>query len=339
MYTLGIETSCDETAVAVVKDNDQILSNIIATQEDLHKIYGGVFPELASRRHLEVILPLVDKALQEAGITSKDVDLIAATRGPGLIGSLLVGINTAKALSAAWNKPFIGVNHVHAHIYASIMSSIDKVLFPSLGVVLSGGHTCIFKLDSLDSYTLLSTTVDDAIGEAFDKVAKLLELPYPGGPKVEQLARKGDPKAFSLKAGYVKSNPLYFSFSGLKTNVLYALKGQNASQEKSIKISDQQKCNLAASFQTVAINDIVNKTLKIADIHNIKGIYFGGGVIQNQALRSVFEKKSSYQLYWPGPDLSLDNAAMIAGLGALMYRARKKGDCLSLKPEPRIAFN
>lgn len=339
MKTLGIETSCDETAIAIVEDGKKILCNVIATQEDLHQIYGGVFPELASRRHREVILPLIDKALSQANCTPADIDLIAVTKGPGLIGSLNIGISAAKSLSLAWQKPLIGVNHVEAHIYASIMSLDSEPQFPSLGVVLSGGHTCIFLLESPTKYRLISTTVDDAIGEAFDKIAKLLSLPYPGGPQIEKLAKLGDEQAYAFKAGLVKQNPLYFSFSGLKTNVLYAVKGQNGQISDRTEIGATEKQNIAASFQKCAIHDIIRKTLKAAEIHGVKAIYMGGGVTQNQYLRQKLNEQSPTEIYWPGLDLCLDNAAMIAGFGSRMYEEKFDLEGLSLKAYPRIAFN
>jgi N6-L-threonylcarbamoyladenine synthase len=335
MLVLGIETTCDETAASVVKNGKEILSNVIATQTDLHSIYGGVYPELACRRHFELIIPMVDKALKEANVTPNEIDLISVAYGPGLIGALLLGVNTAKSLSIAWNKPFIGVNHVEAHLYAAWMGC-ENPEFPALGVVISGGHTFLVKMESLGQYEMIGQTVDDAIGEAFDKVAVLLDLSYPGGPQIEQLARQGDPKKIPFKAGVVKGRPWDFSFSGLKTNVLYTVKGQNCDKKAPSQITEQDKPHIAAAFQEAALNDIANKALAAAEQFGCKMIFLGGGVTHNQRLRELF-KASKVPVHWPLPGLSLDNAAMIAGLGYHLFIQRnRQGDSLDLEPKPRI---
>ncbi len=335
MLVLGIETTCDETAASVVKNGKEILSNVIATQTDLHSIYGGVYPELACRRHFELIIPMVDKALKEANVTPNEIDLISVAYGPGLIGALLLGVNTAKSLSIAWNKAFIGVNHVEAHLYAAWMGC-ENPEFPALGVVISGGHTFLVKMESLGQYEMIGQTVDDAIGEAFDKVAVLLDLPYPGGPQIEKLARQGDPKKFPFKGGVVKGRPWDFSFSGLKTNVLYTVKGQNCDKKAPSQITEQDKPHIAAAFQEAALNDIANKALAAAEQFGCKMIFLGGGVTHNQRLRELF-KSSKIPVHWPLPGLSLDNAAMIAGLGYHLFIQRsRQGDSLDLEPKPRI---
>lgn len=332
MLVLGIESTCDETASAVVRDGREILSNVVASQIDLHQQYGGVVPELACRRHIDVIIPVVDEALKKAEISLTDLDVIAVAYGPGLVGALLIGINAAKALSIVTQKPFIAINHIAAHLYAAIMSQPKEINFPCLGVVLSGGHTSLVLMKSISNYELIGETVDDACGEAFDKAAKLLGLPYPGGPEIEALALKGDPHRFSLKAGQVKGKPLDFSFSGLKTAVLYAIRDAGS-------LSDQDRCDLAASFQHAALNDIVKKTLLAARQHNLKTIIFGGGVTNSRYLRTLFEKADSSVNYcWPSAGLSLDNAAMIAGLGYHKYLAQGHGDPLDLEPATRIPF-
>lgn len=338
MLILGIESTCDETACAIVRDGYEIISNIVASQMDLHSEYGGVVPELACRRHIDLIMPVIDKALIQGGLQLKDIDLIAVAHGPGLIGALLIGVNTAKALSLGLGKPFIAINHIEAHLYAALMSTQEAVSFPCLGVVLSGGHTALVLIKELGRYELISQTVDDAIGEAFDKVAKMLSLPYPGGPEIERLALKGDAYRYSFKAGHVKDQPLNFSFSGLKTAVLYTLK-RNFSDDR-IELDDQDKCNLAASFQRAAIEDVTKKTLRAAEIHNIKTILFGGGVTNNQTLRKFFaqEANNRFQLIWPSLGLSLDNAAMIAGLAFHRYRSIGQGDSINLEPMVRIPF-
>jgi N6-L-threonylcarbamoyladenine synthase len=325
MIVLGIETSCDETAASLVRNGKEILSHEIASSADLHEQYGGVFPELACRRHSDLILPVIQKALVKPIF---EIDLIAVSRGPGLIGALLIGMQTAKGLALAWNKPWIGINHVEAHLYAAMMGE-EEPPFPALGIVLSGGHTFMAKIFDVGSYELIGTTVDDAIGEAFDKVGTLLGLPYPGGPKVEILARQGNPYRFPLKAGYVKKNPLYFSFSGLKTSVLYTLKGE--------EFSEQDKADMAASFQETALYDIAHKARLALASFPAKAILLGGGVSNNQRLRAIFSKEfPELPIFWPPKGLSLDNAAMIAGLGFKKFLQNPVGDPWDLEVEARI---
>ena len=316
MNVLGIESSCDETACAIVRDGREILSNIIYSQDDLHGHWGGVIPELACRRHVETLLPVVEQALAEAGLTLDQIDAIAAAKGPGLVGALMIGLNGAKALALATGKPLIGINHIEAHLFAPLIGRKSLPEFPCLGAVFSGGHTSLVKMEGVGKYQLLSQTTDDAIGEAFDKVAKILGLPYPGGPHVERLARNGNPLRYPFKAGRVKQRPLYFSFSGLKTAVLYASRGQNATLENDAKLSEQEIADLCASFQHTAFEDVVDKTLKAAGICGCQTIIFGGGVTNNRRLREIFSKAApGFDLIWPSGRLSLDNGAMIAALG------------------------
>ncbi len=336
MIVLGIESTCDETACAIVRDGKEILSNIVFSQSDMHAQYGGVFPELACRRHVDAIIPVIETALNVANLTSKEIDLVAVAKGPGLIGALLIGLNAAKALSLAWGIPFIGVNHVEAHLYAAMMP-LEKPLFPALGVVVSGGHTFLVKIETLGTYELIGTTLDDAIGEAFDKVAAMLGLPYPGGPSIEALALHGNPLLFPFKAGRVKTKPFDFSFSGLKTNVLYAVKGANADKKSLLKITEDEKRHVAASFQETALNDIVSKATKAAHEYGCKAIYIGGGVSNNMRLRALFqEKEKKLPVHFPTQNLSLDNAAMIAGLGFHCFKTQGHGDPLDLSPMTRI---
>lgn len=341
MLVLGIESTCDETACAIVQSGRSILSNIIASQIDLHEEYGGVVPELACRRHIDLIIPVIDQALMEARLHLNDIDLIAVAYGPGLIGALLIGLSAAKAIALALQKPFIGVNHVEAHLYAALMSHQEEVQFPCLGVVISGGHTAIVLMKKLGEYELIGQTADDAIGEAFDKVAKLLGLPYPGGPQIERLAQKGDPYRYPFKAGQVKGKPFDFSFSGLKTAVLYTLRGQSFQESPLKALTEKDQCDIAASFQRAALEDVVKKTLKAAEHFNIKTIILGGGVTNNQSLRQFFSRdcQSEHHLIWPSFGLSLDNAAMIAGLGYFRYQIQGKGDPMDLEPLTRIPFN
>jgi N6-L-threonylcarbamoyladenine synthase len=340
MLVLGIESTCDETACAIVENGRTILSNVVSSQIDLHQEYGGVVPELACRRHIDLILPVLDQALTEAQVQIDQMDLIAVAHGPGLIGALLIGLNTAKALALATQKPFIGVNHVEAHLYAALMSQPEPVSFPCLGVVLSGGHTTLVLIKEWGVYEPISQTADDAIGEAFDKVAKMLDLPYPGGPQIERLAQTGNPQCYSLKAGQVKGRLLDFSFSGLKTAVLYTLRGQPNQPHPSFMLNEQNKGDLAASFQRAAFEDVIKKTLLAAAHYEVKTILFGGGVTNNQQLRRLFAEETTQdlQLIWPSFGLSLDNAAMIAGLGYHRYQQKREGDAMDLEPLVRIPF-
>lgn len=337
MKILGIESTCDETAVAIVEDGKLILAETIASQIDLHTRYGGVYPELACRRHFDVLFPLIQATLEKGKLTPNEIDLIAVAHGPGLIGALLMGLTAAKGIALAWNKPFVGVNHVEAHLYAAMMEVEPE--FPALGVVISGGHTLLVKIHSLGHYEEIGSTVDDAIGEAFDKVAILLDLPYPGGPEIEKLARTGDPKKYPFKPGQVKGKPWHFSFSGLKTNVLYTLKGQNCDRKAPSLIPPCDRAHLAAGFQEAALGDIVKKALSAAEAFGCKMIFLGGGVTQNQRLRELFQK-SRLPVFFPPSGLSLDNATMIAGLGYQIFlRKGMKGDTFDLEPLPRIPLN
>jgi tRNA N6-adenosine threonylcarbamoyltransferase len=312
---LGIESTCDETAAAVVIEGRTILSNVVASQIETHRPFGGVVPELASRTHLELIQPVVQQALDEA---NTPIDAIAVAQGPGLLGSLLVGINMAKGLALGWNKPLIPVNHVEAHLYAAMMGRQEEIPFPALGVVVSGGHTALLQINSINDYALLGATVDDAIGEAFDKVASMLGLPYPGGPAIESLAEGGDPNRYPFHPGHVKASPLAFSFSGLKTNVLYTLR------------EPHHPPDIAASFQRAATDDILSKSRLAATQINAQSIILGGGVCNNQTLKNKFANLD-LPIFWPPPPLTLDNAAMIAGLAY-----EKQPGPLTFSPEPRL---
>lgn len=335
MLVLGIESTCDETGASVVEKGQRILSNVVATSADIHEKYGGVFPELAARRHLEVIEMVVQEALEKAKVSFDQIDLIAVARGPGLIGSLLVGLQFAKGLALAWNKPWIGVNHVEAHLFAAMMEAKGQLRFPSLGLVLSGGHTLLLRIDRIGEYVRLGTTVDDAIGEAFDKVAAMLHLPYPGGPHIEALAKKGDSKRYPFSPGKVKLRPMDFSFSGLKTSVLYALKGQNGTEKKTF--SDQEKADLAASFQETALRDCVEKAKMAAAGFDCQAVFLGGGVCNNLRLKELFDEAfPETRVHFPPFALTLDNAAMIAGLGYEKFLVRPHSDPFDLEALPRI---
>lgn len=339
MIVLGIETTCDETSFSIVKNGKEILSNAITSQIDLHAEYGGVVPELSCRRHIDVFIPVLQQCLNEANLTLDKIDLIAVAYGPGLIGALLIGLTAAKTLSLALDRPFIGVNHVEAHLYAALMAQETFPAFPTLGVVLSGGHTAIVLIKNVGDYELIGETVDDAIGEAFDKVGKQLGLHYPGGPQIEALAAKGNPHRFHFKPGRVKEKPLHFSFSGLKTAVLYTLQGQNSTMTSPLPLTEINKQDIAASFQHAALTDIIDKTILAAEKWGCRTAVFGGGVTNNQQLRKSFAEKAPWlTTLWPPLGLSLDNAAMIAGLGYHCFLKRGEGDSIDLQAATRIAF-
>jgi N6-L-threonylcarbamoyladenine synthase len=326
MLILGIESTCDETAASIVKDGTTVLSHSIASSAEIHRQYGGVFPELACRRHIDAILPVIAEALRDSKISPHDLEAIAVSKGPGLIGALLIGLQAAKGLAIAWKKPLIGINHVEAHLYAAFMSQNPP--FPALGFVLSGGHTLMLNVMSVGRYELLGTTVDDAIGEAFDKAATILGLSYPGGPALEKLAETGDEKKFPFTPPKVKKNPLAFSFSGLKTAVLYAQK----------KASPNDYPDIAASFQKTAFDDLSIKAELAMKAASYRSIVFGGGVTNNQRLRDHFAQKfPQIPQFWPSFGLSTDNAIMIAGLA---HHKLLSGDFapLDLEAMPRLPF-
>lgn len=354
MLILGIESSCDETAAAVVADGTRVLSNVVASQIKIHERFGGVVPELASREHLKKIALVVDEACQQSGTSLQDVEAVAVTEGPGLIGSLLVGLVYGKALALSLGKPLVGVNHLEGHIHAVLLHNtteqqegklVPVADFPSITLVVSGGHTILFRVNAQPatqggvpsySYKMLGQTRDDAAGEAFDKVAKLLALGYPGGPVIDRLARFGDPRAFEFGRIRMKGNQLDFSFSGLKTAVLYRVRGtplateaeerrewRNASPDK-VSIENlrahcsQATLDMVASFQEAAVNDLVERTVAAATDARIRTIFVSGGVACNSLLRERFAKvgeEHGFNVFFPSLRLSTDNAAMIAAAG------------------------
>lgn len=352
MKVLGIETSCDETAASVVEDGQTLLSNIVSSSMDLHAKYGGVVPEIAARSHIEAILPVIHETLEEAKCSWDDIDTISVTKGAGLGGSLLVGVLTARTLSITQNKPLYGVNHVEAHVYANFLTDTPlrgyklrskQPEFPFLAIIVSGGHSQLVLFRDHSNYTILGKTQDDAIGEAFDKVAKMLGLPYPGGPSVSKMALKGDPKAFKLpKANMSKYD---FSFSGLKTAVLRLAQSQigESYDFPSIKLaerlSEPQKVNISASFEQTAVDTIINKVLLAIDEYSPKSIVIAGGVASNQRLRQQLLEKLPLDIEFPDPKLCTDNGAMIATLGyfqALNHQA--PADPYSLGIEPNLSM-
>ncbi|MDI6792479.1 MAG: tRNA (adenosine(37)-N6)-threonylcarbamoyltransferase complex transferase subunit TsaD [bacterium] len=312
-YILGIETSCDETAASVVADGHKILSNCISSQIDIHQEFGGVVPELASRHHLEAINPMVELALSKAGLDFDQLDAVAVTYGPGLIGSLLIGIATATAISFTKHIPLIGINHLEGHLYAPHLEHPD-IEYPAVGLIVSGGHTELIYITAHDRYELLGQTRDDAAGEAFDKVAKVMGLPYPGGPIINKLAGEGNPKAIPLPRWTIFKNghPFDFSFSGLKTAVIYHLRKEPRTDPK----------DMAASFQQAAVSVLVKHAIKAARFKEVNTIILAGGVAANTALRESLTLEAEareMKVYFPSPILCTDNAAMIAGFAYHKY--------------------
>lgn len=308
---LGIETSCDETAAAVVADGTSVLSSVVSSQVDLHARYGGVVPELASRAHLELLAPVVAQTLVESGIDGPDLGAVAATVGPGLAGALLVGISSAKAYSLAWGLPFVGVNHMEAHLYASFLEDPDLV--PPLVVLLvSGGHTMLVAMDDHGRYRLLGTTVDDAVGEAFDKVARVMGLGYPGGPAIDRVAMTGDPTAVAFPRAMPQS--LDFSLSGLKTAVIRYVRDN----------PDAPVADVAASFQAAAVDVLVDKSLRAVRQVGAKTLCLGGGVAANSLLRERVRDMCAAEgldCFLPSRSMCTDNAAMVAAAAWWRYRA------------------
>ena len=315
---LAIETSCDETAVALLRAPREILASEIASQIDLHKMYGGVVPEVASRNHLPRIAPLIESALRSSGCSLPEIDCVAATRGPGLLTSLLVGYSAAKGLAIGLGKPFIGVNHLEGHLLSPFLLGTDRPS-ASVGLIVSGGHTMLVHLTGVGSYDLLGRTLDDAAGEAFDKVAKLLDLPYPGGPEIDRLAKIGDPKKFDLPRSMLNSGDLNFSFSGLKTAVRYLLP----------KLDGDFRADLCASFQEAVIEVLVQKTIRAAQKSGVKLVTVSGGVSANSRLRAKMNEATSVgglELKLASPALSTDNAAMIAYAASERYLLGYRSD-------------
>jgi N6-L-threonylcarbamoyladenine synthase len=339
MLTLGIETTCDETAAAVVQDATTVLSSVVASQIDLHQKFGGVVPEVAARAHLESLTTVITQALKQANVTDPATQLaaIAVANCPGLIGCLLVGTAAAKAYSFAWQKPLIAVNHVQAHLYSVVLEDTrienrklkienGAVPFPAIGLVMSGGHSSLYHARDFDNLTRIGQTQDDAVGEAFDKVAAILHLGYPGGPLIDTLAKSGDPRAIKFPAGHLEKDSLNFSFSGLKTAVLYHVNGKKGRQRDATALTDQQKADVAASFQKTAADMLVEKLRRAAARYETRSLLIGGGVSANTAIRAAvlaLGKELNLPVFIPPMRYCTDNAAMIAGLGAKLLRAGK----------------
>lgn len=373
MKVLGIETSCDETAAAVVEDGFRLLSNVVASSMDLHKVYGGVVPEIAARSHMEAIMPVIEQALSDANCSWDDIDAIAVTYGAGLGGSLLVGVMTARTLAITKQKPLYAINHVEGHIYVNFLTETSPNLsyltlpasapvFPMLGLIVSGGHSQIVYWEDHFKYTLLGQTADDAIGEAFDKIAKMIGLPYPGGPSVEAKAKEGDVSAYTFpksrisgtspaldalreRIGSKCTHAYDYSFSGLKTAVLRAAQaavGKNhelPSKDLPGLLSDAQKADIAASFQQIAIETIVDKVIMAVDEFKPRSVVIGGGVASSPELRRQLAERLPFPADYTDRKLCTDNGAMIATLGCFKIRLNQPAaDPYKLGIEPNLSM-
>ena len=355
---LGIESSCDETAAAIVAGGQRILSSVVASQVDIHRKYGGVVPELASREHLRQIVPVVREAIEQAGVTLRDVDAIAVTRGPGLIGALLVGVTYGKVLSLALGKPLVAVNHLEGHVHAVLLEAHAAGRAPDLPamcLIVSGGHTVLYRVTreaandaATFSYARIGGTRDDAAGEAYDKVAKMLALGYPGGPVMDRLAAHGNSHAVRFGEPKMRGNPYDFSFSGIKTAVLYYLRRNSQLQpeietrqraldrgERSAEalraLSSPATLDLIASFQRAVVDDLVRRTLAAAEEYGTRAVFISGGVAANSELRRSFESAAPLhgrEIFFPSRALSTDNAAMIAAAGHARFLAGERADAM-----------
>jgi N6-L-threonylcarbamoyladenine synthase len=332
---LGIETSCDETAAAVVAGGRTVKSSIVASQAGLHEKYGGVVPELASRAHIEKILPVIEQALQQAGTTKDNIGAIAVANQPGLTVALIVGVTAAKTLSLVWDKPLIAINHLHAHMQSAILNKPD-IQLPAVALIASGGHTSLYDYCSPPEPKLLGSTIDDAAGEAFDKVAMILKLPYPGGPSIEKAANKGNPDATDFPRSMLGKDSLDFSFSGIKTAVLYHCQGQDMKgQNKVDSMSEKEIADIAASFQKAIVDVLVEKTKRAAEKINAKTVLLGGGVAANTQLRTALKAmcgNSHRELLVAPKQYCTDNAVMVASLAYHKYKAGLFAD-LSIEPK------
>ncbi len=341
MKILGIESSCDETAAAIVEDGAKILSNVVVSQIDIHAEYGGVIPEIAARSHIEAINPVLHKAFADANLTIDDIDAIAVTHTPGLVGSLLAGTLAARTLAVLHDKPFYPTHHLKSHIYANWLSGYQPE-FPLLAAVISGGHTQIIYMERHDHFEIIGTTRDDAIGECFDKVAKILGLPYPGGPAIANAAKNGNPTKYHLPIP--KVDGLDFSFSGIKTAVLRAVQKElnlpitTPSYELQKHLSEQQIADFAASFQATAVDILIKKLKKAAETHPAKSVLLAGGVSANQLLREELKKhfEKTHKVYFPEPKFSTDNGAMVASAAYFSIQSGEKAsDPYQLDISPR----
>jgi N6-L-threonylcarbamoyladenine synthase len=328
MLVLGIESSCDETAAAIVRDGREMVSSVISSQVEIHKRFGGVVPELASREHLDKIVPVVEEAFERAGVGQDEIDGVAVTQGPGLVGSLLVGLSYAKALAYALEKPLVGVNHIEGHIYSVVFDN-PPIEYPAFALIVSGGHTNLFLVPAPGKYKVLARTRDDAAGEAFDKVAKMLGLGYPGGPVIERLALEGDPRAVRFSVPRMGDGRPDFSFSGLKTAVSKYVRESGLKPLAEGETPTQPVKDLAASFQNVVIRSLVGTTERLAEEHRPRTLIVAGGVACNEALRQAAREAAArigIPALFPSRHLSTDNAAMIAAAGTVKLLAGERAD-------------
>jgi N6-L-threonylcarbamoyladenine synthase len=331
MITLGIETSCDETSASIT-DGNRVLANIVSSSVHMHKKYGGVVPEIASRFHVEYIIEVLEKALEDSGKKLSDVKLVAVTNGPGLVGALLIGVSAAKAISYSLRVPLIGVNHILAHLYSPFLNDKEAIGFPFVGLVVSGGHTALFYCKSAHAQKILGQTQDDAVGEAYDKVAKLLGLGYPGGPVIENMAaRSNGTSGIAFPKSYLGKDSLDFSFSGIKTAVLYYVRKQKCLDEGLI-------CDICYAFQEAALDVLVEKARLACAMKGVNTIVVGGGVAANSRLRQKFADAASFsgiKAYFPEKRYCLDNAAMVGFLGEALYKRGQRSD-LYLTAQPNL---
>jgi len=342
MKVLGIETSCDETAAAIVEDGRIILSNVVNSQIDIHSLYGGVVPEVAARSHIEVINPVIDQAIKEADLTWDQIDAIAVTYAPGLIGSLLIGTLAARTLAILKNKPLYVVHHIEAHVYANFLNETTPE-FPILALIVSGGHSQLMLFSDHNDYQLIGQTCDDAVGEAFDKVAKIIGLPYPGGPSIAKAAQHGNPHAYKLPKAHL-SGAYDFSFSGLKTAVLRAVQREVGvditfpSSSLAELLNEVQRADFAASFQQTAIETLVDKTEKAFHGYSPKSVIIAGGVAANQELRRQLSERLPVKINYAPIELCTDNAAMVASLGFFQSKNNSPTDPFSLEVESSLSM-
>ena len=329
ILTLGIESSCDETSAAVLRGGRTLLSNVISTQIPIHQKFGGVVPEIASRKHIVNIMPVIDEAVRQAGVTLKDIDQVAVTYGPGLVGALLVGVSAAKALAFALDKPLIGVNHLEGHIFANFLAE-PTLEPPFMALVVSGGHTALVDVRGYDSFHMMGQTRDDAAGEAFDKIARVMGLPYPGGPRIDALAKEGDPLAIDFPRALEEKGNYEFSFSGLKSAVL------NYINSEKMKGHELRKADIAASFQHSVVEVLVEKAFDAVRRAGRDTLVLAGGVAANSGLEARLRERAAetgVRFFYPSRILCTDNAAMIAAAGYAAYRRGYRCD-LSLSPDP-----
>lgn len=332
-FTLGIETSCDDTGVALLSGENNILAEFLSSQIKDHAKFGGVVPEFAARKHLENILPLINAALETGNINGKNLNLIAVTCGPGLMGSLMVGVMTARALSQIWNVPVIGVNHLEGHVFAPLVDLKNNELRPPfLSLIVSGGHTQIILVNNFGDYKLLGETRDDAAGEAYDKAARVLGLPYPGGPEIDKLAKTGNSRAFDFPVPLKNTREIEFSFSGLKTALLWRVKKLQA---ENIEINNKILCDLCASFQRAVTEALIAKIKLAVKITGIKNVAVSGGVAANSTLRGALLNLKNLRVFLPKFSRCTDNAVMIAMAGKNMFDRGLRGD-IYLSPDPSL---